>query len=233
MAAFFQYWKAGIDPLDAGFHIGGIAAAVRSVDQVFLDRQIFEDTPPLEDLHDAALDDIERQQPVEPRAIELDTALGHLAAFGVQEAGDCLQRRRLAGAIGAEEGRNMPLLGMQRDAPQHQNDAVIDDFDVVERQHACSDSVYNDPGLFRLLDGGCNDLGISAEPLGFLNELAVLHLEDLDPPAAFMIGSGHFERRHQTAEGEILDLLEPLLDVLAGRLLAAISFKGVANRLDM
>ena len=62
--------------------LGEIAAAVRAGDQVFLDRQVLEDPAALEHLHDAALDDIVRRQPVEPLAVELDGALGDLAALG-------------------------------------------------------------------------------------------------------------------------------------------------------
>ncbi len=36
-------------------------------------------------------------------AVEHDRALGDLAALGMQQVGDRLQRRRLAGAVGAEQ----------------------------------------------------------------------------------------------------------------------------------
>jgi hypothetical protein len=104
-------------------------------DQVFLDRQVLEDAAALEHLDDAALDDVVRQQAVDAPAVELDIALGDLAALGLQQARDRLQRRRLAGAVGAEEGGDPPLLGHQRDAAQHQDHAVIDDFDIVDGQH--------------------------------------------------------------------------------------------------
>ncbi len=104
-------------------------------DQIVLDRQILEDAATFEHLHDAALDDLVRRQAVEPFAVELDIALGDLAALGVQQPRDRLQGRRLAGAVGAEKGGDMPLLGGQRYALQHQNRAVVDDFDVVEREH--------------------------------------------------------------------------------------------------
>src|SRR5438445_7400189 len=87
--------------------------------------------------------------------------------------------------------------------------------------------------LFGLFDGGGDDLRITAEPLGLLDELAALDLEDLDKSAAFMVRRGDLERRHQPAEAEVLDRLEALLHILAGRLLAAICFNRVADRLDM
>src|SRR5947199_7118349 len=87
--------------------------------------------------------------------------------------------------------------------------------------------------LFRFFDRGGDDLRIAAEPLRLLDELAALDLEDLDKSAAFMVRRGNLERRHQTAEAEILDRLEALLHILAGRLLAAVGLDRVADRLDM
>src|SRR6267143_262630 len=87
--------------------------------------------------------------------------------------------------------------------------------------------------LLRLFDRGGDDLWVAAEPLGLLDELAALDLEDLDEPAAFMVRRGDLERRHQPAEAEILDRLEALLHILAGRLFPAIRLDRIADRLDM
>src|SRR6266851_7019238 len=87
--------------------------------------------------------------------------------------------------------------------------------------------------LLRLFDGSGDDIRIAPEPLGLLDELAALDLEDLDEPAAFMIRRGDLEGRHQTTEAEVLDRLEALLHILAGRLLPAIRFDRIANCLDM
>src|SRR5215472_7412932 len=54
---------------------------------------------------------------------------------------------------------------------------------------------------------------IAAEPFGLFDELAALDLEDLHPTAAFVVGCGDLHGRHQAAEGEVLDRLEPLADV--------------------
>src|SRR6266478_6225269 len=78
-----------------------------------------------------------------------------------------------------------------------------------------------------------NELRIAAEPLGLLDELAALDLEDLHPAAAFVISRGHLEWGHQATEAEVLDLLEALFDILSGRLAAAIGFECIAGRLDM
>ena len=105
-------------------------------DEVLLDGEVVEDAPSFQHLSDAAAHRLVRRQTVEPRAVELDAALGDLAALGAQQARNRLQRRRLAGAVGAEQRRHRRLLGDERDTLQHQDDAVIDDLDVVERQHS-------------------------------------------------------------------------------------------------
>src|SRR5438270_1696005 len=87
--------------------------------------------------------------------------------------------------------------------------------------------------LFRLLDCGGNDLGIAAEPLGLLDELAALDLENLHPAAALVVLRGDLERRNQALEGEIVYLFEALLDILAGRLPAARCLDRIADRLDV
>src|SRR5438094_10570215 len=87
--------------------------------------------------------------------------------------------------------------------------------------------------LLGLLDGGGDDIRIAAEPLGLLDELAALDLEDLDKSAAFMVRRGDLEGRHQATEAEIIDRLEALLDILASRRLPAVGFDCIANRLDV
>src|SRR6516165_1890295 len=78
-----------------------------------------------------------------------------------------------------------------------------------------------------------DDLRIGAEPVRLLDELAAFDLEDLHPTAAFMVCRSDLERRNETTEAEVVDLLEALLDVLAGRLLAAIRLESVADGFDM
>ena len=135
MAALLQRWEDVIDPTDAFPHPREVAARMRAGNQVLFDRQVLEYPPPLEHLGHAAPDDIVRRQPVEPLAIQLDRALCHLAAFAAKKPGYRLQGRRLAGAIGAKQSGDTALLSKQRDAPQHEDHAVIDDLDIVEREH--------------------------------------------------------------------------------------------------
>src|SRR5437762_1644521 len=62
----------------------------------------------------------------------------------------------------------------------------------------------------RLLDVLGDDVLIRREPVRHLDELTVLHLPDLHEPAALVILRRDLERRHETAEREVRDLLEAL-----------------------
>ena len=66
--------------------------------------------------------------------IEHDRALGHLAALGMQQVRDRLERGGLAGAVGAEQRHDAAARHLERDALEHQNDVIVDDLDVVDRQ---------------------------------------------------------------------------------------------------
>ena len=68
-------------------------------------------------------------------AVEHDRALGDLAALGVKQIGDRLERGGLAGAVGAEERHNAAVRHRQRHALEHENDAVVDDLDIVEGEN--------------------------------------------------------------------------------------------------
>jgi hypothetical protein len=135
VAALLEHREGVVDPVDAVPDGREIPPRVRAGHQVLFDGQVFEDPPSLEDLGHAVLDDIGGGKPVEALAVELDGAFGHLPALAVQEARYRFQGRGLAGAVGAEEGRDAALLGEQRNALQHQNHAVIDDLDVIQREH--------------------------------------------------------------------------------------------------
>src|SRR5215831_13759350 len=67
-----------------------------------------------------------------------------------------------------------------------------------------------------------HDLAVGLEPLGGLLELTAIDGPDLHPAAALVVFRGDVEGRNEPAEGEVFDLLHPLLDVLAGRLAAAL-----------
>ena len=77
---------------------------------------------------------------------ELDGALGDVAALGAQQARDGLERGRLPGAVGAEQRRDLALAAADGHALEHEDDAVVDDFDVVERQHDVGGRRVGDEG---------------------------------------------------------------------------------------
>src|SRR5580704_8616123 len=84
-------------------------------------------------------------------------------------------------------------------------------------------------GLQRVLD----DVAIGAEPVGLLDEFAAFDLEDLHPAAAFVVGRRDLQRRDETAEREVADLFEAVLDIGPGRRLAAVRFQRVTDSLNM
>ena len=65
---------------------------------------------------------------------EHDRALGDVAALGMQQIGDRLQRGGLAGAVGAQERDDAALRHRKRHALQHQDDVIVDHLDVVDRE---------------------------------------------------------------------------------------------------
>ena len=115
--------------LDRGLAVG---ARIGPGQQVLLDRQVLEAVPAFHHLDDAELDQIGRGQRGDAPSRELDAALGDLAALGAQQIGDRLERRGLAGAVGAEQRDDAALGNLERDALEHQDDVVVDDLDVVD-----------------------------------------------------------------------------------------------------
>jgi hypothetical protein len=65
---------------------------------------------------------------------KLDRPFGDLAPLGLEQVGDRLQRRRLAGAVGAEQGDDLAFRHRQRDPFEHQDHMVVDHLDVVHRK---------------------------------------------------------------------------------------------------
>ena len=88
----------------------------------------------LQHLDAAAAHELVGGELVDPLAVEFDRALRHLAALGMQQVGDGLQGRRLAGAVRAEQGDDAALGHGERDAFQHEDHVVVDDLDVVDRE---------------------------------------------------------------------------------------------------
>ena len=60
-----------------------------------------------------------------------------------------------------------------------------------------------------------------------------MDLENLHPAAAFMVGRGDLQWWKEAAQGQVVDLLEAILHIRAGRLFPAIGLDRIADRLDM
>src|ERR1700723_1100114 len=84
-------------------------------------------------------------------------------------------------------------------------------------------------GLDRVLD----HVAIGVEPVGLLNELAVMDAEYLHPAAALMICRGDLQRRDKAAPREGLHLFHAGLDLLGRRLLAATDLERIGQPLDL
>ena len=106
--------------------------------------------PALHHLDRAAAHEIVGREPVDPLALEQDRALGHLAALGVKEVGDRLERRRLAGAVGAEQRDDPALRHAERHALQDERDRIVDDLDVVTSRMGAGEGVFIEQSRFRL-----------------------------------------------------------------------------------
>src|SRR5216683_2488545 len=104
-------------------------------DEVLVRRQMLEHAPALEHMGDAESDAVGRRQRGDVLALEANLAARHLAALRLEQAADRLERGALASAVGAEEGDHAPLGDRDRHALDRQEDAVVDDLDIAERQH--------------------------------------------------------------------------------------------------
>ena len=109
-------------------------ARERAGQQVLLHRQMLEAMPAFHHLAHAHPHQLVGRQLVDALALELDRALGHVAALGRQQVGDRLERRALARAVGAEQRDDLALRHFQRHALQHEDDVVVDHLDVVHRE---------------------------------------------------------------------------------------------------
>jgi hypothetical protein len=65
----------------------------------------------------------------------LHLAAGDFTVFGLEQPGDRFQRRRLAGAIGAEQRHDRAFRHIETQSAQHQDDVVIHHLDVVHAEH--------------------------------------------------------------------------------------------------
>src|SRR5436190_4260970 len=135
VAPLLEPGEVRVDLLQLLTHAGAkIPARIGSGQQVFLDCKVLEAMPAFHHLADAALHQRRRIEPVDTVALMEDLALGDVAALGAQQVGDCLERGRLACAVGAEQRHDGSFLDVERHAPQDEDHVVIDDLDVLDRE---------------------------------------------------------------------------------------------------
>src|SRR5438876_3301400 len=174
---------------DAGVGVG-------AREQILLDREVLEDAAPLQDLHDARAHEVGGVAAVDALPAELDGALGDLAPLGVQQIGDRLERGRLAGAVGPEEGDDAPRGALERHPLEHQDHVVVDDLDVVDAQQGGGRRHL----LLALVRAGLlgghphlvgHDARLGLDPVGDGAPLLAVPLEERDArDAAVIVGCG-------------------------------------------
>ncbi len=111
-----------------------VAAGEGAGKQVFLDGEMREALAAFHHLDAAASHQLVRRKVLHFGAVEQDRALGDVAAFGMQQVGDRLERGGLAGAVGAEQRDDAAPRHVERDALEHQDDVIVDHFDIVDRK---------------------------------------------------------------------------------------------------
>src|SRR5271163_4044449 len=92
--------------------------------EVFLDRELREDAPPLGYMGDAAGDDGIGGEAADRSALKAD-----LAGGWAQQAGDRLERRRLARAVGADQRNDFAAAHLQAD-PAERLHLIVEDIET-------------------------------------------------------------------------------------------------------
>src|SRR4051794_18556505 len=128
--ALFQAREIAKDHIEIGSDLA-VPAGEGAELEVFQRGHIGDDAPAFHYLEDAAADDLVGIDAVDALALEQDLAARDFAVLGLEQPGDRLQRRRFAGAIGAEQRHDRALGHVEAETAQHQDDIVIDDLDVA------------------------------------------------------------------------------------------------------
>ena len=115
----------------ASFDPAGIPIGIGAGPEIVLDGHLGEHPPPLHHLADPSSHPVRRVLLGDVFAVEADLSLGHLALMDVEQAGDGAKRGRLAGAVGAEQGDDLPIRDLEGDPAQNQHNVVVDDLEVL------------------------------------------------------------------------------------------------------
>ena len=111
-----------------------VAVGVTAGDEVFFDGEVFEHPAAFHHLEDSPPHQLFRIEGVDALPLEVDLAVGDLSVFRFEQTRNRFQGRCLAGAVVSQDGDDLALVHGQRHALQHQDDVVVDHFDVVDAQ---------------------------------------------------------------------------------------------------
>ena len=118
------------DLIEVARHLDFIAPEIGAGLQILGDRQVGEDAAAFRHMGDAELDDLLGRQAVDAPAVEPD-----FAGARRRQARDRAQRRRLARAVGADQGHDVARADLDRHALEG-GDLVVMDVDVGQaKQH--------------------------------------------------------------------------------------------------
>ena len=96
---------------------------------------MLEDPPSFHHLADAELDDLRGVAVGDRRTAVGDRPVGDLAVLGRKQAGDRLERGRLAGAVRPEKCHDLAVADGERQPSQDEDHLLIDHLDVLELEH--------------------------------------------------------------------------------------------------
>jgi hypothetical protein len=116
-------------------------------DQILFDGERSKASPSLQHLYEACAHEFRCRRRRDVQAVEDYPAGRYPAALGRQKIGDRLQRRRLPGAVGAQQSENLAFAQRQTEAAQRDDRVVVTRLDVVDHEEG--------PTLSTTRRGGC------------------------------------------------------------------------------
>ncbi len=137
-AALREAWEQVHDPLVRRVGLRLVLDGDAAADEVLVDGQVAEHAATLHHLGDAGLHQITRLLAVDDVTVVGDGALRDFTVVVAEQSGDGSKGGGFAGAVGAEQGDDVAVGHLDREATQHQDHVVVDDFDVREFQHVGS-----------------------------------------------------------------------------------------------
>jgi hypothetical protein len=118
------------DELEVGPRLGGGPTPERG-HEVLPHRQLAKEAAVLGHVDDPAARDPLRVHPLDPLAVELHRALPRLV---LEEAGDAAQERRLACAVGAEDGQDLARVELHRRSRERYEPVEVRGLDPLDAQ---------------------------------------------------------------------------------------------------